>query len=190
MGLVQLSKQRFFHQKKEFYVKMSWLFGLDKNQQGLQGFEAPQVPTLGQSGQDYGQDESGQASGSAGTGGGGGSNPGGSIGSDAEGYRSASYSFDSTALERAAKAAKDLEKSKHASEALALSRVQEETKQKEQEVRVKEYEMQIENMKIEQKRVEGTKYKHSHQEKTERKVEKSVDLKSIRKLCYHFLFFF
>merc|ERR1712083_415147 len=155
MGLVQLSKQRFFHQKKEFYVKMSWLFGLDKNQQGLQGFEAPQVPTLGQSGQDYGQDESGQPAGIAGTGGGGGSNPGGSIGRDAEGYRSASYSFDSTALERAAKAAKDLEKSKHASEALALSRVQEETKQKEQEVQVKQYEAQIEQMKIEQKRVEG-----------------------------------
>ena len=37
----------------------------------------------------------------------------------------------------------------------ALSRVQEETKQKEQEVNIKQYEAQIENMKIEQKRVEG-----------------------------------
>ena len=125
---------------------MSWLFGLDKNQQG---FQAPQVPTFGESGQGE-SNEGGPASGS---GSGGGSN--GSIGSDAEGYRSAAYSFDSTALERAAKAAKDLEKSKHASEALALSRVQEETKQKEQEVQVKQYEAQIEQMKIEQKRVEG-----------------------------------
>ena len=58
-------------------------------------------------------------------------------------------------MERAAKAAKDLEKSAHATEALALSRVQEETKQKEQEVNIKQYEAQIENMKIEQKRVEG-----------------------------------
>ena len=97
---------------------MSWLFGLDKNQQG---FVAPQVPTLGEGNQDY-SDENGQASGAAG----GGSNAGGSIGSDAEGYRSAAY---------AAKAAKDLEKSKHASEALALSRVQEETKQKEKEAK-------------------------------------------------------
>ena len=58
-------------------------------------------------------------------------------------------------MERAAKAAKDLEKSAHATEALALSRVQEETKQKEQEVNIKQYEAQIEQMKIEQKRVEG-----------------------------------
>ena len=128
---------------------MSWLFGLNK---GQAGFEAPQVPT-------FTENEGDSASGDAQAYGGESDNPGGgggSIGSDAEGYRSNPYSFDSTALERAAKAAKDLEKSKHASEALALSRVQEETKQKEQEVRVKEYEMQIENMKIEQKRVEGT----------------------------------
>merc|ERR1712083_92002 len=169
-------------QTKKKFVKMSWLFGLNK---GQAGFEAPQVPTFTENDQGESSGDFQASGGESGAG-----NPGGSIGSDAEGYRSNPYSFDSTALERAAKAAKDLEKSKHASEALALSRVQEETKQKEQEVRVKEYEMQIKNMKIEQKRVEGTKYKHSHQEKTERKVEKSVDLKSIRKLCYHFLFFF
>merc|ERR1712223_2260209 len=132
-------------QKK--FVKMSWLFGLNK---GQAGFEAPQVPTFTENDQGETSGDFQASGGESGAG-----NPGGSIGSDAEGYRSNPYSFDSTALERAAKAAKDLEKSKHASEALALSRVQEETKQKEQEVRVKEYEMQIENMKIEQKRVEG-----------------------------------
>ena len=42
------------------------------------------------------------------------------MGQDVEGYRSQQYSFDSTALERAAKAAKDLEKSAHATEALVL----------------------------------------------------------------------
>lgn len=42
-----------------------------------------------------------------------------------EGYRSEAYSFDSSALERAAKAAKDLEKSKFASQALDLSKQQE-----------------------------------------------------------------
>ena len=70
-------------------------------------------------------------------------------------FRSEAYSFDSTALERAAKAAKDLEKSKFAKEALALSQQQEITKQQEQMVKVKEYETNIEGMKVEQKRVEG-----------------------------------
>ena len=42
-----------------------------------------------------------------------------------DGYRSEAYSFDSTALERAAKAAKDLEKSKFATQALDLSKQQE-----------------------------------------------------------------
>ena len=70
-------------------------------------------------------------------------------------YRSEAYSFDSTALERAATAAKELEKSKFAKEALALSQQQEMTKQQEQMVKVKEYEASIEQMKIEGKRVEG-----------------------------------
>ena len=69
--------------------------------------------------------------------------------------RSEAYSFDSSALERAAKAAKDLEKSKFASEALALSQQQEVTRQSEQQAKIKEYEASIEGMKIEGKRVEG-----------------------------------
>ena len=40
-------------------------------------------------------------------------------------------------------------------EALELSKVQEQTRQQEQMVKVKEYEASIEQMKIEQKRVEG-----------------------------------
>merc|ERR1712166_202801 len=142
--------------EKKKFVKMSWLFGMNKEGQqgGAQGFEAPQVPTFGETGAGS---EDGQDSGSVS---GGSENAGGAaavstIGEDVEGYRSQQYSFDSTALERAAKAAKDLEKSPHATEALALSRVQEETKQKEQEVNIKQYEAQIEGMKIGQKRVEG-----------------------------------
>ena len=77
------------------------------------------------------------------------------IDSGVDGYRSEAYSFDSTALERAAKAAKELEKSSYASQALELSKVQEETRQKEQMVKIKEYEAHIEQMKIEQKKVEG-----------------------------------
>jgi ATPase family AAA domain-containing protein 3A/B len=48
------------------------------------------------------------------------------------------YRFDSAALERAAKAAKDLEKSKNAKELLELSRAQEKTKQMEYEKQIKE----------------------------------------------------
>ena len=41
---------------------MSWLFGMNKDgpQGGAQGFEAPQVPTFGETGGNY---EEGQASG-------------------------------------------------------------------------------------------------------------------------------
>jgi ATPase family AAA domain-containing protein 3A/B len=48
------------------------------------------------------------------------------------------YRFDSAALERAARAAKDLEKSVHAKELLELSRAQERTKQMEYEKQIKE----------------------------------------------------
>jgi len=114
---------------------MSWLFGMNKNQPIP---DAPQVPVM--------DDEEG---------GGAGNGPVEGVGSGDSGYRSEAYSFDSTALERAAKAAKDLESSKFAKEALGLSQQQEMTKQQEQMVKIKEYETSIEQMKIEQKRVEG-----------------------------------
>jgi hypothetical protein len=65
---------------------MSWLFGLNKNPAGIP--DAIQVPVSGDG---------------AGEGGQGGAAP---IATGGEGYRSEAYSFDSTALERAAKAAK------------------------------------------------------------------------------------
>jgi ATPase family AAA domain-containing protein 3A/B len=58
------------------------------------------------------------------------------------------YRFDSAALERAAKAAKDLEKSPHAKELLDLSRAQEKTKQM-------EYEKQISEMKTYQEELKA-----------------------------------
>ena len=69
---------------------MSWLFGMNKGQ----NIEAPQVPTFGEGGDN---DKVKPPPGL--------NNPEG-IGKDVEGYRSNPYSFDSTALERAAKAAK------------------------------------------------------------------------------------
>ncbi len=47
------------------------------------------------------------------------------------------YAFDSAALERAAKAAKDLEKSPNAKEALELSKMQEQTRQLEFQTKIK-----------------------------------------------------
>jgi len=117
---------------------MSWLFGLNKNDPIP---EAPQVPILGDGGD--GQ-EGGQGQGGAGL-----------VGQTQEGYRSEAYSFDSTGLERAARAAKDLEKSKYATQALDLSKKQEETKQQEQMVKIKEYELSIEQMKVDAKRVDA-----------------------------------
>ncbi|XP_034186764.1 ATPase family AAA domain containing bor [Osmia lignaria lignaria] len=76
------------------------------------------------------------------------------------------YRFDSTALERAASAAKELERSAHAKEALELSKLQEATKQMERQAEVKKYEAGIEQMKAEQKRVEGEERRKSLQEET------------------------
>ena len=68
---------------------MSWLFGMNKGQ----NIEAPQVPTFSEGSDD---DKPKPPAGL---------NPPDGIGQDVEGYRSNPYSFDSTALERAAKAA-------------------------------------------------------------------------------------
>lgn len=59
-----------------------------------------------------------------------------------------SYRFDSAALERAAQAARELEKSKNAKEALELSKMQEQTKQIEAQSKTKEMEAHIEQMKL------------------------------------------
>ncbi|KHJ84900.1 hypothetical protein OESDEN_15380, partial [Oesophagostomum dentatum] len=63
------------------------------------------------------------------------------------------YSFDSTALERAAKAARELERFPNAKEALELSRLQELTRQKEVEQQTKQLEAQIQAMKSDQTRI-------------------------------------
>lgn len=64
-----------------------------------------------------------------------------------------SYSFDSTALERAAKAAKELERNPNAKQALELSRLQEVSRQKEIELQTKQVEAQIQAMKSDSQRV-------------------------------------
>ncbi|XP_051163159.1 ATPase family AAA domain-containing protein 3A homolog [Leptopilina boulardi] len=76
------------------------------------------------------------------------------------------YRFDSSALERAAAAAKDLEKSAHALEALELSKLQERTRQTELQTELKKYEASIEQMKVEQKRVDAEERRKTLAEET------------------------
>ncbi len=116
---------------------MSWLFGLNKPQQqqpsqfppapggggadgtgeggspdGIVGFHQPSVLNQPLSGDNAGRGRPAD---------------GKTVGAQV------SYSFDSTALERAAGAAKELEKSKNAPQAFELTRMQEITRQKEHE---------------------------------------------------------
>ncbi|XP_019877208.1 ATPase family AAA domain-containing protein 3A homolog [Aethina tumida] len=76
------------------------------------------------------------------------------------------YRFDSSALERAAQAARELERSKHAKEALDLSKLQETTRQVEQQAKIKEYEAHIAQMQIEAKRAEAEEKRKLLQEET------------------------
>lgn len=75
------------------------------------------------------------------------------------------YRFDSSALERAAGAARELEKSSNAKEALELARMTEVTRQHEYQSKMKEYEAHIAQMQIDQKRVDAEeKRKYLHEE--------------------------
>lgn len=119
---------------------MSWLFGYRGNQPPPEGTQIPIPPSEG------------------GDGG----------GSDDKSTKKAmeAYRFDSSALERAAQAAKDLERSRFAKEALELSKQQEQTKQQEYFTKMKEYEVHIEHSKVDQKRVEGEERRKTLQEET------------------------
>ncbi|VDD85632.1 unnamed protein product [Enterobius vermicularis] len=109
---------------------MSWLFGMNRQQPVIPpDFSAQSGPS-----------ENGQ--------GGGSSDPSEKKKNEEIGRRMA-YSFDSSALERAAKAARELERFPNAKEALELSRLQELTRQKEFE----QLEAQIQAMKSDQVRV-------------------------------------
>jgi ATPase family AAA domain-containing protein 3A/B len=62
--------------------------------------------------------------------------------------------FDPTGLERAAKAAKELDNSAHAKQALSLSMAQEQTEQLKRQEKIKEYEVALRQMENEKFRVE------------------------------------
>ncbi|XP_032369119.1 LOW QUALITY PROTEIN: ATPase family AAA domain containing 3 [Etheostoma spectabile] len=74
--------------------------------------------------------------------------------------------FDPTGLERAAQAAKELDKSRHAKEALDLARMQEQTTQMEHQSKMKEYEAAVEQLKGDQIRIQGEERRKTVNEET------------------------
>ncbi|XP_048417342.2 ATPase family AAA domain containing 3 [Stegostoma tigrinum] len=129
---------------------MSWIFGLNKGSQqsgsGDTGSSLPPVPP---------------ALPPAGGGGGGGND-----GSDRDRHKDKWTNFDPTGLERAAKAARDLDSSRHAKDALDLSRLQEQTLQLEHQSRIKEYEAAVEQLKSDQIKVQGEEKRKTLAEET------------------------
>ncbi|XP_067947688.1 ATPase family AAA domain-containing protein 3-A-like [Watersipora subatra] len=83
------------------------------------------------------------------------------------------YRFDSTALERAAAAAKDLERSKHAGQAFEAIMAQEVTKRKEIEAQARAIEGQIEESKVRQIRAQ-----HEERRATLKEEERIQERKS------------
>nr|XP_053654625.1 ATPase family AAA domain-containing protein 3-A-like [Cherax quadricarinatus] len=130
---------------------MSWLFGMNQRPEDFSQFVPPASAV-------------------------GGGGPDGS-GDSGDGKRKSSameaYRFDSAALERADKAAKDLESSKYAKEALELTKIQEETKQKELLEAAKEIELRIEAAKAEGKRIEQEERRKTLQEQSKLDQQKS-----------------
>lgn len=110
---------------------MSWLFGIRKDTPEPPNFSSFVPPADGGDGKDGKQGEASKASG-----------------------KMEAYRFDSSALERAAKAAKDLESSKFAKDALDLSKMQETTIQLEHQKHIKEYDAHVEQLKVEQVKVQ------------------------------------
>ncbi|XP_066546633.1 ATPase family AAA domain containing 3 [Amia ocellicauda] len=80
---------------------------------------------------------------------------GGSGGSGGDKPKDKWSNFDPTGLERAARAARELDQSRHAKEALDLARLQEQTVQLEHQGKLKEYEAALEQLKGEQIRIQG-----------------------------------
>uniref|UniRef100_H2TLB9 ATPase family AAA domain containing 3A n=1 Tax=Takifugu rubripes TaxID=31033 RepID=H2TLB9_TAKRU len=119
---------------------MSWLFGLNKGQPevppGLPAQPEPPPPPAGGSS-------------------GGGDKP-----------KDKWSNFDPTGLERAAQAAKELDKSRHAKEALDLARMQEQTSHLEYQSKIKEYEAAVEQLKGDQIRTQAEERRKTLNEET------------------------
>ncbi|XP_013861810.1 ATPase family AAA domain containing 3 [Austrofundulus limnaeus] len=117
---------------------MSWLFGLSKGQpEPPPGLPAQPPPP-----------------------------PAGGSSGDGDKPKDKWSNFDPTGLERAAQAAKELDKSRHAKDALDLARMQEQTSQMEYQSKIKEYEAAVEQLKGDQIRVQAEERRKTLQEET------------------------
>lgn len=117
---------------------MSWLFGLNKGQSGgTPELPPPPAPPAP---------------------------PGGSGAADKP--KDKWSNFDPTGLERAAHAARELDQSRHAKEALDLARMQEQTVQMEHQGKIKEYEAAVEQLKGEQIRIQADERRKTLNEET------------------------
>ncbi|XP_032904203.1 ATPase family AAA domain-containing protein 3A [Amblyraja radiata] len=74
--------------------------------------------------------------------------------------------FDPTGLERAAKAARELDSSRHAKDALDLSRLQEQSVHLEHQTRIKEYEAAVEQLRSDQIKIQGEEKRKTLTEET------------------------
>ncbi|GIY19790.1 ATPase family AAA domain-containing protein 3 [Caerostris extrusa] len=129
---------------------MSWLFGLRKD-------TPPDFSSLGIPTDPNAREPNEGQAGTGGSGSGSGSN---------DDRKSMSYRFDSTALERAAKAARELEQSGNAKEYLDLAKLQEKNFMLEKQTKIKEFEAHIENAKSEQIRVQQEERRKTISEET------------------------
>lgn len=130
---------------------MSWLFGVKK--------QPTEIPNASDGSQGA-LPSAGQSSGDAQL-------------SKAEKKAMEAYRFDSSALERAAEAAKILERSKNAKEALELSKLQEVTRQQEYMAKVKEYEAHIEASKVDQKKIDHEERRKTLAEETKQQAQRA-----------------
>ncbi|RXN17202.1 ATPase family AAA domain-containing 3A [Labeo rohita] len=123
---------------------MSWLFGRNKGQSGAPP-DAPVPPVPPPP----------PPAGGSGSGSGSGDKP-----------KDKWSNFDPPGLERAAQAAKELDRSRHAKEALDLARMQEQTVQMEHQTKIKEYEAAVEQLKGDQIRVQAEERRKTLNEET------------------------
>ncbi|XP_024211500.1 ATPase family AAA domain-containing protein 3B isoform X2 [Pan troglodytes] len=123
---------------------MSWLFGINKGPKGEGAGPPPPLPPA-QPGAEGGGDRG--------------------LG-DRPAPKDKWSNFDPTGLERAAKAARELEHSRYAKEALNLAQMQEQTLQLEQQSKLKEYEAAVEQLKSEQIRAQAEERRKTLSEET------------------------
>ncbi|XP_039329959.2 ATPase family AAA domain-containing protein 3A isoform X1 [Saimiri boliviensis] len=123
---------------------MSWLFGINKGPKG-EGAGPPLPLPPAQPGAEGGGDRGA---------------------GDRQAPKDKWSNFDPTGLERAAKAARELEHSRHAKDALQLAQMQEQTLQLEQQSKLKEYEAAVEQLKSDQIRLQAEEKRKTLNEET------------------------